>query len=73
MKAHIICAWCLDRIGPTWTATGDPLPGICPTCLLKHFGLTPEDLRRGTIPYCLRRKQLSYHQPPLPLRPTKWA
>jgi len=71
LNADLICAWCLDRIARTETPTGDPLPGICPACLLKHFGLTLEDLRRGTIPQLTRQKQRSYHQPTLPLRPTK--
>lgn len=47
--------------------------GICPDCLLKHYGLTPEHLNALTRPVLPPVKHRTYSQLSLPFRPTKWT
>lgn len=71
MTAELCCIHCKKLYRPAQAASRHRAPGICPSCLLHHYGLSPEQLNALTHPILPPVKEHTYYQPSLPLRPTK--
>lgn len=73
MRASLICAWCGKSMGHAETSTGRPARGICDPCLLRFYGLTPEQLFSKTIPQHQHDYTESFIQGRLPPCGSKWT
>lgn len=71
MTAELRCVHCKKRHRPPTPNDPGRAAGICPACLLKHYGLTPDQLAALTHPVLPPIKERTYLQLSLPLRPTK--
>ena len=71
MNAELQCVHCKKLYRHAHAASRHRAPGICPACLLTHYGLTPDQLSALTHPILPPVKERTYCQLSLPLRPTK--